>query len=285
MSVEPSKKRAEGASSEPLPKGTARDYWETICVVLIFVLFARTWVFQNSNIPSGSMKDTLLVGDRLIVNSFAYGPALTGWERRLLPLRTPQTGDIVVFKYPGKPEVPFIKRVIARGGDVIQVVQNRAYRNGTALDEPYAKIPRYQLDAAVEPPPLPPADQILELPDYLREPERFTVESMPGRVDVTLKPLHEGEGLGRENFGPYRIPEGHLFVMGDNRTSSEDSRYWGALDERMVLGRAWVIWWSFEEGDYDYMRTGAGDLLRKVKDKVVHFFDRTRWNRVLQRPR
>lgn len=274
-----------GAGADAPPKGTVRDYWETICVVLVFVLFARTWVFQNSNIPSGSMKDTLLVGDRLIVNSFVYGPALFGWERGLLPLREARPGDIVVFKFPGRPDVPFIKRVIARGGDVVQVVQNRAYVNGVALQEPHAKIPAFQAEGTRQPDPLPPADAVPLLPDYLREPERFSVQVSPGRVDVTLKTAEDGWGVGRENFGPYRVPEGHLFVMGDNRLSSEDSRYWGALDESMVLGRAWIIWWSFEEGDYDYMRNRPADLFRKAADKVVHFFDKTRWERILQRPR
>ncbi len=265
------------------PKGVVRDYWETICVVLVFVLFARTWVFQNSNIPSGSMKDTLLVGDRLLVNSFVYGPALFGWERAVLPLRAPEPGDIIVFKYPGKPDVPFIKRVIARAGDVVQVVQNRAFVNGKALAEPYARIPDYQRQAVQEPPP--PAGPIPLLPDYLQEPERFTVETLPGRVDVSLKPTGQPDSIGREDFGPYRIPPGHLFVMGDNRTSSEDSRFWGALDEKMVLGRAWIIWWSFEEGDYDYMKTAPHDVARRLGNKVLHFFDKTRWSRILRRPR
>ena len=266
-------------------KGTVRDYWETICVVLIFVLFARTWVFQNSNIPSGSMKDTLLVGDRVLVNYFIYGPALFSWERALLPIREPSQKDIVVFKYPGKPDVPFIKRVIAKGGDVVQVVRDRAYVNGKALDEPYANIPDYMRQGATDPPPLPPSESIPVLPDYLTQPEAFAVMTQPGRVDVSLKEMQEGETLGREDFGPYRIPAGHLFVMGDNRASSEDSRYWGALDEKMVLGRAWIVWWSFKEGDYDYMKSSPGDIAKKLGDKVIHFFSKTRWNRILERPK
>jgi signal peptidase I len=74
-------------------------------------------------------------------------------------------------------------------------------------------------------------------------------------------------------------------MMGDNRMNSEDSRYWGALDERMVLGRAWIIWWSFSEGDYDYLRNSAGDTVRRLVDKVAHFFGKTRWDRIGMRPR
>ncbi len=265
-------------------KGTVREYWETICVVLIFVLFARTWVFQNSNIPSGSMKDTLLVGDRLLVNSFIFGPTLSGAERSILPVRPARPGDIVVFKYPGNPQVPFIKRVIAKAGDVVQVVNNHVFVNGQALVEGYANLPSEIKGAYVPPPALPPASQIPELPDYLMQPEAFTTEVLPDRVEVNIRASAEADAMGKGFFGPYRIPQGHLFVMGDNRMNSEDSRYWGALDERLVLGKAWVIWWSFKEGDYDYLKNTPSDLLKRLWDKVGHFFGKTRWNRILMRP-
>jgi signal peptidase I len=265
-------------------KGTVRDYWETLCLVLIFVLFARTWVFQNSNIPSGSMKDTLLIGDRLIVNSFVYGPSLSGWEKKLFPIRDIKRGDIVVFKYPGKPEVPFIKRVIAKGGDVVYVVHQHVFVNGTELNEPFAVLPEPIKNAKIEPVELPPRDLIPELPDYLRNPEAFEVETSPGRVDLRIRSKSDGGDLFRDAFGPYVIPQGHLFVMGDNRLNSEDSRYWGALDERMVLGKAWLIWWSYQEGDYDYLKNSPKDIIGRILGKALHFFDKTRWSRMFMRP-
>lgn len=275
---------AETPEFQPPPKGTVREYWETICLVLIFVLFARTWLFQNSNIPSGSMKDTLLVGDRLIVNSFAFGPTLWSWEKKILPLRDLERGDIVVFKFPGNPDVPFIKRVIAKEGDVVQLVNNHLFVNGRPVVEGYVRLDESVKNALVPTPPLPPPQEIPVLPDYLKQPSLFDVERSPGRVDVRLKEPRGVESLGRSTFGPYRIPDGHLFVMGDNRMNSEDSRYWGALDRTMVLGRAWIIWWSFEEGDYDYMRSSPADIAKRVLDKVVHFVPKTRWKRILQRP-
>ncbi len=266
-------------------KGTVREYWETICVVLIFVLFARTWIFQNSNIPSGSMKDTLLVGDRLIVNSFVTGPVVHEWERKLLPLTEVDRGDIVVFKFPGNPQVPFIKRVIAKEGDVVQVLNNQLFVNGKMQLEGYALLPRSIKTRYVKPPNLPPLGEIPYLPDYLMEPEKFTTShSMPGRVDINLKNRGSGGRFSRANFGPYRIPEGHFFVLGDNRMNSEDSRYWGALDEKLVLGKAWIIWWSFEEGDFDYMKSGPVEVVKRIGDKIIHFFSKTRWNRFFHRP-
>ncbi|MFB3850495.1 MAG: signal peptidase I [Acidobacteriota bacterium] len=265
-------------------KGTVRDYWETLCLVLIFVLFARTWIFQNSNIPSGSMKDTLLVGDRLIVNSFIYGPAFFNFEKGILPMRDIKEKDIVVFKYPAKPEVPFIKRVIAKEGDVVFVKHQHVFVNGKELSEPYALLPEAIKNAKVEAPQLPPLDSIPELPDYLRNPEMFEVEVSPGRVDLRIKPQGEERYVFSDTFGPYKIPKGHYFVMGDNRLNSEDSRYWGALDKSMILGKAWLIWWSYEEGDYDYLKTDARSVLRKLVSKAVHFFDKTRWSRMFSRP-
>ena len=275
---------AEIAATEPPPKGTLREYWETICLVLIFVLFARTWLFQNSNIPSGSMKDTLLVGDRLIVNSFVYGPALWGWEKGLLPIRDLERGDIVVFKFPGNPEVPFIKRLIAKEGDVVQLVNNHLFLNGRPVVESYVRLDESVKNALVPIPPLPAPNRIPPLPDFLQQPSLFDVDRSPGRVDVRLRDPQGVESLGRSSFGPYRIPEGHFFFMGDNRMNSEDGRYFGAVDRKMVLGRAWIIWWSFEEDDYAYMRNSPADIVRKVADKVIHFIPKTRWKRILQRP-
>jgi signal peptidase I len=268
----------------PPAKGTIREYWETICLVLIFVLFARTWLFQNSNIPSGSMKDTLLVGDRLIVNSFAYGPVLWEWEKKLLPVRDLHKGDIVVFKFPGNPEIPFIKRVVALEGDIVQLANNHLFVNGRPVVEPFVRLDEAVKSAQVPLPPMPALKDIPTLPDYLRQPSLFEVERSPGRTDVRLLDTGVADSIGRSSFGPFLIPEGHVFVMGDNRMNSEDSRYWGALDRRMVLGRAWVIWWSFEEGDYDYMRNSPSDIVRRIVDKVVHFVPKTRWKRIFHRP-
>ena len=119
------------------PKGFWRENLETVLICVIFVLFARTFVFQQSKIPTGSMEDTLLVGDYILVNRFQYAPTLFGWEEKILPIRKIQRGDVVVFKYPRQVEVDYIKRVIGLPGDVIQVKGRQVLVNNKPLDESY----------------------------------------------------------------------------------------------------------------------------------------------------
>ncbi|MEJ2420611.1 MAG: signal peptidase I [Acidobacteriota bacterium] len=199
-------------------------------------------------------------------------------------MRTIHRGDIIVFKYPGRPEVPFIKRVIAKGGDVVEVINNHVFVNGRMLVEGYARLPDYIKTTYIKPPKLPPKADIPVLPDYLRDPGAFVVQTMPGRTDVTLKSMYENGDPSREKFGPYIIPKGHLFVMGDNRLNSEDSRFWGALDENLVLGRAWLIWWSFRDHEQGFRPVSPGNELKRLWNKAIHFYSRTRWRRILTRP-
>jgi len=121
----------------PPSKGVVRDYVETILICVIFVLFTRAFVFQQSKIPSGSMMDTLLIGDYIMVNRFVYAPTSYDWESNLLPLRTIRRGDVIVFKYPIEPEVDYIKRVIGLPGDTVEIRRGYVYVNGELLDEPY----------------------------------------------------------------------------------------------------------------------------------------------------
>ena len=118
-------------------KPLLRDYLETILVCVIFVIFSRAFVFQQSKIPSGSMMDTLLVGDYIMVNRFVYAPKIFDWEASLLPLRPIRHGDVIVFKQPDEPEVDFIKRVVGLPGDVIELRNGYLHVNGVEVDEPY----------------------------------------------------------------------------------------------------------------------------------------------------
>ena len=119
------------------PKGFFRENLETILVCVIFVLFARTYVFQQSKIPTGSMEDTLLVGDYILVNRFQFAPVIFDWEKTILPRRDVRRGDVVVFKYPDQVEVDYIKRVIGLPGDLVEVRGHQVRINGVVLEEPY----------------------------------------------------------------------------------------------------------------------------------------------------
>jgi len=121
----------------PHQKSVLRDYTETILVCVIFVVFSRAFVFQQSKIPSGSMMDTLLIGDYIMVNRFVYAPTSFEWEKNLLPIRSIRRGDVAVFKYPFEPETDYIKRVIGLPGDKIQLREGRLFVNGVYVEEPY----------------------------------------------------------------------------------------------------------------------------------------------------
>ena len=121
----------------PAAKSVFRDYTETILVCVIFVLFARAFVFQQSKIPTGSMEDTLLPGDYILVDRMHYAPVSFAWESRLLPGHPIDRGDIIVFRFPAAPEVDYIKRVIGLPGDTIEVRDRRVWVNDEPLDEPY----------------------------------------------------------------------------------------------------------------------------------------------------
>src|SRR4029079_5911728 len=118
-----------------MERSVAREYLEALIIAAIFLRFTNTWVLQTFYIPSGSMEQTLLVGDHLFVNRFLYGPAPTALERKLLPLRDPQRGDIVIFRSPEHPTLDLVKRSGGTPGDTIQVVDKHLYINGKAVDD------------------------------------------------------------------------------------------------------------------------------------------------------
>jgi signal peptidase I len=122
-------------SIQSTPQPVAREYLEALLIAIIFATFARTFVFQAFKIPSGSMEENLLVGDHILVNKFIYGPAPSGLERALLPLRSVRRGDVVVFRWPVDPTRDFIKRAVGLPGDVVRLVDKRLYVNGKRVDD------------------------------------------------------------------------------------------------------------------------------------------------------
>jgi signal peptidase I len=136
---EQEKENKPAKSASGSQKSVLRDYIETILICVIFVIFSRSFVFQQSKIPSGSMMDTLLAGDYIMVNRFVYSDSSFPWERHILPQRELRHGDVVVFKYPREPEIDYIKRVVGLPGDTIEIRKGYLYRNGERIDEPYVQ--------------------------------------------------------------------------------------------------------------------------------------------------
>ncbi len=227
-----------------MKRSVTREYYEAILVAVILALFARTFVFENFKIPSGSMEDNLLVGDHLVVNKFIYGHHLNTPLRWVLPYRAPRRGDVVVFKYPEDPRRDFIKRCVAVGGDTVEVRDKQLYLNGERVDEPYV----VHKDPFVWP----------------NDP------SIPASRRY------------RDNYGPFTVPEGTIFCMGDNRDNSLDSRFWGPVPLSYLKGRAVIIYWSFEAPRNDWRWRGLGHRLKQLSDVFIHFFTKTRWGRTFK---
>ena len=234
--------------SEPQKTSTAREYLEAIVIAVLFLGFTNTFVIKTFFIPSGSMEETLQVGDHLFVNRYIFGAAPTALERTLLPLRAPRRGDIVIFRSPKQPTVDLVKRLVGLPGDTIQAIDKRLYVNGKRVED----------DAYV----------------VHKDPRLY-----PDRPGVDL------ERRQRDNFGPILVPEGHYFCLGDNRDESYDSRYWGAVPKRYLKGRAFLIYWSYGGGTSDGRWRGLGAKLKELGSTALGFATKTRWSRTLHLPR
>jgi signal peptidase I len=187
-------------------KSWQREYLEALLIAVIFATFARTYVVQAFKIPSGSMEQNLLIGDHILVNKFIYGPSALGLEPSLLPVREVRRGDIVVFKFPEDPYRDFIKRCMGLPGDTIEVVDKELKLNGEPVDDG----------------------------SYTWHVDPFIIPRSPFLQNNRT----------RDNFGPYTVPAGHYFCMGDNRDNSNDSRVWGTVPQDLIKGRALIVWWS-----------------------------------------
>ena len=188
--------------SDAEKRGRWRENIEAILVAIVIALFIRTFVVQAFKIPSGSMKQTLQIGDHILVNKFIYGVKIPYWRKIIIPGKDPQTGDIIVFKPPHDPEKDFIKRVIGVGGDVVECRNKQLFVNQKAVKHDFAVYSDSRVYA-----------------QHIRQ---------------------------RDNFGPITVPENSLFVMGDNRDESYDSRFWGFVDLKAVSGKAFIIYWSWD---------------------------------------
>jgi signal peptidase I len=212
----------------PKRKSTLREYAEAIVIAVLLTLVIRTFVFQAFRIPTGSMEDTLLVGDFLFVNKFIYGAKVPFTDLRLPAVREPHHGDIMVFKFPKDPDRDFIKRLVGAPGDTVEIRDKVVFLNGEALPDKHVKHTNPRIR-----------------PDSYRNPNIYP----PGAGN-------------RDNYGPVVVPAGHYFMMGDNRDNSDDSRFWGFLDRDLIKGKAVFIYWSWDKDKTRPRLNRLGHLIR-----------------------
>ena len=198
-------------------KSNLRENIEAIILAIIIALFVRTFIIQAFKIPSGSMKNTLQIGDHILVNKFIYGVKLPFTMTTIIPYKKPQRGDIVVFKFKEEPKKDFIKRTIGVPGDVIEIRNKELYVNKKRLEQDYAIYTDLHI------------------------------------IPKAMQP--------RDNLGPITVPEDSIFVMGDNRDHSYDSRFWGFVDLKDVKGKAFIIYWSWDNDNFGVRWGRIGKIL------------------------
>jgi len=229
-----------GSEMQKKGKSVIREYFELITETAVFVFFVMTFVLQAFQIPTGSMIPKLLVGDFLLVNKMAYTRPLFPLEGFLLPHKQIVRKDIVVFKWPKELTKDFVKRVIGLEGDKVEIRAKQLYVNDGAIDEPY----KIHKDSQA----------------YSKD-DQYQYDLAIGA-----------------NYGPVIVPTGHLFVMGDNRDDSADSRTWGFVPLANIKGRPWIIYFSYEAERDAYQKTSFRDRLKKI----VSFLPKARWGRLFK---
>ena len=249
------KRRRTGNSS---PNWNRSQLAEWI-VTLLFLLFGTTTLCQAFVIPTGSMEDTLRVGDHLLVDRLAYAPA-GPVSQHLLPYENPKHGDIIVFRYPADINITLVKRLIGVPGDRIRITDGAVYRNGIRLNEPYV-YHKYAYDPALDNFPWPCCRPV-------KQPA-----AQQSQRDMLEQNVVSGEVI---------VPADHYFAMGDNRDNSSDSRYWGFVPRDNIIGRPFLIYWSYRASTEDLMGESASSVFAHLIDLGEHFFTRTRWDRTLK---
>lgn len=224
------------------------DFSNSLLPVFLVVLVIRSFIVEPFTIPSGSMLPTLKVHDFILVNRFAYGLRLPVTNTKVVPVGDPEHGDVMVFQYPRDPSKNFIKRVAGLPGDRIAIRDDQVYINGE-------KAPLAELETRVD-------DGVVAT--IYRE----VLDEQPHlmRQEAVINPF-TGKPVEQGRDGEWVVPEGHYFVLGDNRDNSNDSRFWGMVPDENVLGRAFLIWmhWKPFLNLPDFSRNGAIDKMEEVK--------------------
>lgn len=246
----PPEVQADQAPDQGEPLRSTLSEW---VITVLLLLFLTTMLVQAFVIPTGSMEDTLLIGDHLLVDKLAYSPPGL-ISKYILPYENPKRGDIIVFRYPTDIQQTFVKRCMGVPGDHIRIVNKVVYLNGKPLDEPY----KYNKT------------------DYI---DSYR-DNFPGEPNVTLEPGAVQMLEHNVVNGEVVVPPNSYFAMGDNRDSSWDSRYWGFVPRQNIIGKPLIIYWSYERPSDEAATNSV--TLPQVLDLAEHFFSKTRWRRTFQ---
>ena len=245
-------------AEEQKPSGKSESGWveatQSLASTIVVALFIITFAVQAFQIPSGSMENTLLVGDYLFVDKLHFSGSQESGV--LIPSRPVQRGDIVVFYHPANPALHLVKRVIGIPNDRIRLVNKRVWLNGVPQQEAYVR--------------------------YLNPPPDVFRDNFP-RLDFFSPNINSRWSIDLPNHldrGELVVPRGEYFVMGDNRDNSEDSRYWGFVPAENIIGRPLLIYWSVRDSNGE--PASLGDKIAHSFYVLTHFYQLTRWDRTFR---
>jgi signal peptidase I len=243
----------EEAETKSTSRGeTPRNTIAEWTVTIILLLFGTTTLVQAFVIPTGSMEDTLLIGDHLLVDKLAYAPE-GPVSKYILPYAPIKRGDIIVFRYPMDVSQTYVKRVVGIPGDRIHLANKVVYRNGQPVSEPY----------------------VYHKTDYV---DSYR-DNFPGDPNTRISEAAQ-KMLEQAVNGDVVVPPGHYFAMGDNRDSSFDSRYWGFVPRENIIGKPLIIYWSYD-APTEQLATSSISLDHAL-DLAQNFFTKTRWRRTFR---
>jgi signal peptidase I len=249
------------------PEETPLEALSSMCTILAAGLFVMAFIFQNFEIPSGSMENTLLIGDHVVVDRITLSPP-TKWAP-FVHYRPVERGDVIVFMKPN-PETPdliLVKRAIGIPGDRIHLRHGIVYVNGVAQTEPYAIMPSDDGD---------PNDAYTPYRDDFPS----DVAGIQQQATANNASLWAEELPSHIQGDDLVVPPGKIFAMGDHRTQSLDGRFWGFVPQENILGRPLFVYWSFRTPADQEDKTSIGDRIGFMFHIVIHIFDGTRWTRM-----
>lgn len=264
-----------------------REYFELFSETLIYVFFVMTFLLQSFVIPTGSMKNNILVGDHLLVNKVAYSRTGNAVDNIVFPQSKIERGSVVTFKAPAEMEKEYVKRVIALPGETIRIVDKNVYIDGKLLNEPYTRFEdgKTFTNKPGDNFPLQSAEyaNVLGKTSYLP----FYINDENGFVDQKrsreFRDRFEDSVIKLKNGNVFKVPEGHYFCMGDNRDRSYDSRFWGPVPAEFIIGKPWRIYWSFDATTDEYLNQDPRHKIKDIFTTIINFIPKTRWDRTIKK--